>query len=89
MTLLFGLGIVIKYPRFIASNDSPEPVWIVLEALDNVLTDSDSLLFLVLDNSLGTVFAHTLRISRFSVMMLQTVSLLMESSSAIIRTMSQ
>ena len=41
MTLPFGLGIVFKYPRFIASNDSPEQVWIVLKALDNVFTDSD------------------------------------------------
>ena len=47
------LGIVLEYPRFIASNESPEQVWIVLEALDNVLTDSDSLLFLVLGQQLG------------------------------------
>ena len=89
MTLPFGRGIVFEYPRFIASNDSPEQVWIVLEALDNVLTDSDSLLFLVLGQQIGNHFVHTLHISRFSVMILQTVSLLMESSSAIIRTMSR
>ena len=41
------------------------------------------------DDSLGTIFAHTLRISRFSVMMLQTVSLLMERSSATIRTVNR
>ena len=41
-TLPFGLGIVFEYPRFIASNDSTKQVWIVLEVLNNVLTDSDS-----------------------------------------------
>ena len=47
---------------------TPEQVWIVLEALDNVLTDSDSLLFLVLGQQLGDhLCAHLAHFEIFSV----------------------
>ena len=42
-------------------------VWIVLEALDNVLTDSDSLLFLVLGQQLGDhLCAHLVHFEIFT-----------------------
>ena len=44
-----------------------EQVWIVLEALNNVLTDSDSLLFLVLGQQLGDhLCAHLAHFEIFS-----------------------
>ena len=87
--LALGLRVILEDPRLISSDDSLQQVWLSLEMLENVLTHLHAPLLLVIVRSFGTIFAQIFRIPKSSMIIFHTLSRLISSSSAIIRTVNR
>ena len=88
-TLSLRFWIVFEYPCFIPSYDRVKQVLFSLQTLGNVLANMTLCCFWYSERIFETIFAHNLRISKFSVRIFHTVSLPMESFSKIILTVSR